>query len=129
MTKKPKISTVVIAKNEEEKIGDCLESLAWADEIVVIDSGSEDKTINIARKHKARIFEVKTRGYHRWRNEGLARAEGDWVLYVDADERVPPTLRKEIQEIIKKTDFSAFAIPRRNIILGKEMKHGGLWPD
>jgi glycosyltransferase involved in cell wall biosynthesis len=125
------LSVVIIAKNEQDKIKECLESVSWADEIVLVDTGSTDKTNDIAKKHKARITIQMTGSYDTWRNKGLRETKGDWILYIDADERVPPPLRKEI---IAKTrnqvsDFTAYAIPRRNFILGKEFKHGGEWPD
>ena len=87
--------------------------------------------IDIAKKHGVLVTEFEKGGYSDWRNKGLAKATGDWILYVDADERVTPELRKEISELINKTSekYSSFAIPRRNIILGREMKHGGWWPD
>jgi len=127
---KNNISAIVITKNEEEKIDECLESLSWVDEILVIDTGSDDKTIEIATKKKAIVVSYSKGGFSDWRNEGAKEARGDWILYVDADERVTPLLRKEILRTIKNSaDIALYAIPRRNIILGKEMKHGGWWPD
>jgi hypothetical protein len=129
-----KISAIIIAKNEEEKLPDCLESIKWADEIILIDSGSTDKTVEIAKKYKAKIFGITTGSYSEWRNKGLAKATGDWVFYIDADERMTPSLRDEIMQISngksdKSGKQSAYAIPRKNIILGREFKHGGQWPD
>lgn len=127
---KNNISAIVITKNEEEKIGECLDSLSWADEVLVIDTGSDDKTIQIATKRKAIVISFAKGGFSDWRNQGAKEAKSDWLLYVDADERVTPLLRKEILKVINSpTDIVLYAIPRRNIILGKEMKHGGWWPD
>jgi glycosyltransferase involved in cell wall biosynthesis len=127
---KNNISAIVITKNEEEKIGECLESLSWVDEILVIDTGSDDKTIEIATKKKAIVVSYSKGGFSDWRNQGAKEAKGDWLLYVDADERVTPLLRKEILKVVKNSvKIALYAIPRRNIILGKEMKHGGWWPD
>jgi len=127
---KNNISAIVIAKNEEEKISECLGSLSWANEVLVVDTGSKDKTVEIAKKEKAKVVSFTKGGFSDWRNKGAKEAKGDWLLYVDADERVTPLLRKEILEIIKSpADTALYAIPRRNIILGKEMKHGGWWPD
>ncbi len=113
-------------------IGDCLESIKWADEIILIDSGSTDKTIEIAKKFGAKVIEVPSKKleYAKWRNKGLETAKGDWVLYLDADERVTPELKKEILQIIslKKPQHWAYAIPRRNFLLGKELRWGGWWP-
>lgn len=125
--KSSKLSVIIFARNEEEMIRDCLESVKWADEIVFIDNGSIDKTCKIAKKYKAEIFEKKKGSFSDLRNFGAEKAKGDWLFYVDADERVPPLLRKEIQSAI--SNYSAFAIPRRNIRLGKEMRFGGWWPD
>lgn len=124
------ISTVIIAKNEEAKIGDCLASLSWAGEVVLVDSGSTDRTIEIAKAAGAAVVSVERGGFSDWRNAGLKASRGDWVLYLDADERVTPLLKNEIELTQKaEQDVAAYAIPRRNIILGKEMKHGGWWPD
>ena len=124
------LSAIVVAKNEEGKIGECLESLSFCDEIILVDSGSTDSTIKIAKQYKANIIHYTNGSFTQWRNEGLRYAKGEWVLYLDADERVTPLLRNEIIQLTNKSsEFSAYAIPRRNIILGKEMKHGGWWPD
>ena len=126
-----KLSVIILTRNEEAMIKDCLESVKWADEIILVDTGSTDKTREIATKYQAKIIEVTSKkpDYASWRNKGLAVAKGDWVFYLDADERVTPGLRKEIEEVIKKNQGGAFAIPRRNFYLGKEVKHGGSWPD
>ena len=124
-----KLSVIVIAKNEEQMIRDCLASIKWADEIILVDSGSTDKTMEIAKKYSARIISLPTEKleFARWRNVGLREAKGEWILYLDADERVTPELQKEIKESIKY--FTAYEIPRRNFYLGKEMHYGGAWPD
>jgi glycosyltransferase involved in cell wall biosynthesis len=128
--KKNTISGIVITKNEEEKIGGCLESLKKvADEIIVVDTGSTDETDQIAREKGAKVIKA-TGGFSDWRNKGAKRATGDWLLYIDADERIPPALRKEILEKVNNyAEIALYAIPRKNIILGREMKHGGWWPD
>lgn len=128
------LTAIIIAKNEEKNIGDCLGSVKRADEILVVDTGSTDKTVEIAKKHGARVVEYPEGGYSDWRNRGAKEAEGDWLLYVDADEKVTTALRDEIELLVYSLASStyrdtAFAIPRRNILLGKEMKYGGWWPD
>lgn len=114
-------------------ITDCLKSLQFVDEIIVIDTGSTDKTNTIARHYKARVIEFKTgNNFSDWRNKGLKEAKGEWIFYIDADERVTPELKNEILNTIKNENNlsdSAFAIPRRNIILGKELRYGGWYPD
>lgn len=124
-----KISTIVIAKDAEKLIGECLDSISWADEIIVVDTGSKDTTIEIAEKAGAKIYKLDKGTFSDWRNEGAKKATGDWILYIDVDERVTPLLKKEILQVIVNRSISAFAIPRRNILLGHEMKHGGWWPD
>ncbi len=110
---------------------DCLKSLSWVDEIVVVDSGSSDKTVNIAKRNGAKVFLNKSFSFSSSRNLGLKHAKGEWVLYIDADERVTEELRGEIVLVIGGTinNYNAYAIPRRNIILGKEFKFGGQRPD
>jgi glycosyltransferase involved in cell wall biosynthesis len=129
---KPKISVIIGAKNEEKFMVDCLESVKWADEaLVFINPDSNDKTEEIAREFKVRIMEQKPRkmDFAAWHNQGLKEAKGDWLLWVDADERIPPLLREEIEKAIKDKQYVAYAIPRRNFLLGKELKHGGWSPD
>lgn len=133
------LSVVIIARNEEKKILDCLDSSKWADEIILVDNGSSDGTVEIAKKFGVNIIKAPNSfigKYAKLRNLALMKATGKWIFYLDADERITPLLRKEIQKLIRsdsELDCAsrkvAFAIPRRNIILGKEMKHGGWWPD
>lgn len=119
------LTSIVITKNEEQMIGDCLLSLKFSDEIIVVDTGNTDKTNEIATSHKAKIVKSGGKDYSQFRNAGLKAAKGDWVLYVDADERVTPLLRSEIAKKLKSGTASAYAIPRQNIYLGKEMHYGG----
>lgn len=125
------ITAVVIAKNEELMLPSCLKTLSWADEMLVIDTGSTDKTVQIARKAGARVVEFKTgKSFAQWRNKGLAEAKSTWIFYIDADERVPVALQNEIQQRCREESrFSWYAIPRSNKIFGKEFRHGGFWPD
>lgn len=124
-----KISAIILAGNAEDLIKDCLESLSWADEILVIDTGSADKTVEIAQKFKAEVFVAPKGSFSDWRNFGAKKAKGDWLFYVDVDERVTPLLRKEIKRALESNTHVAYAIPRKNILLGHEMKHGDWWPD
>jgi len=127
----PSISAIVIAKNEEKKLPDCLKSISWVDEIVVVDTGSVDSTVKIAKGFTSKVVSYTNGGYSQWRNEGLKHSTCRWVLYVDADERVSQELKEEILKLvsIKNPEVCAYAIPRKNIILGRFMKHGGWWPD
>lgn len=125
------ISVLVLTKNEEKMIKNCLESVKWADEIVLLDNNSEDKTVEVAKNYTKYIFQKEFEGYDKERNFLLSKAKGDWILYVDADERVSAQLREEIRQTTndKRQTSDAFAIPRKNILLGKWQKHGGWWPD
>lgn len=123
------ISAIVIAKNEEEKIKNCLKSLSWCSETIVVDSGSIDKTIEISERLGARIVKTSKETFSDWRNVGLKKALGEWVFYLDADERVEPSLKREIIKKIKLGGYDWYAIPRKNIILGRVMTHGGWYPD
>jgi glycosyltransferase involved in cell wall biosynthesis len=127
------VSAIIIAKDEEKMIPKCLASLAWVDEILVIDTGSTDKTIEIAKKAGAKVIRYATgKTFSDWRSYGLKIATGDWILYIDADERVTEELKNEIMQTINTTyniRYTCFAIPRRNVVLGQELKHGGWWPD
>ena len=125
-----KISAIVITKNEEKNIKDCLSCLDWVDEIVLIDSGSTDKTREIAGKMGAKIYICSKKGFDERRNLGKKKAQGEWLLYVDADERVSSKLKEEILKTINNPkNCSAFEIPRLNIFFGRPMKHGGWYPD
>lgn len=121
---KMKLSVVVITKNEQDMLKACLESVKWADEIVVIDNGSTDKTAEIARAAGARVVKFESGDFSRTRNKGMEEASGEWVLYVDADERVLKSLKQEILEIVTGIGDGAFALPRKNIIFGQSVSYG-----
>lgn len=118
------ISVIVITKNEEDRIEACLESVKWADEIIVADNGSSDNTLKIAKKYTPKIFQYEGSDFAKLRNQSMERASGDWVFYVDADERVLLPLRQEIEGIVKTSSKSAYAISRKNIIFGQEVDYG-----
>ena len=125
-----KISAIILAKDEEELIGDCLESIKWVDEIVIVDDGLSHKMLEIAEKAKAKIVKLQKGSFSEKRNLGARKAQGKWLFYVDIDERVTPLLRKEIKKVISDAfSLPAYAIPRRNVLLGHEMRWGGWWPD
>ena len=125
------LSVIVITKDSEPVIRRCLESAAWADEIVVVDSGSADRTVEIAREFGARI-EVTDEwpGYGPQKNRALDLAQGEWVLSLDSDEWVTSELRAEIGRVIAAAGgTAAFRIPRRSSFCGRFMRHSGWWPD
>ena len=126
----PRLSVVIVTLNEEERIRACLESVAWADEIVVVDSESQDKTVQIAREMTDHVVVRPWPGFAAQKNFAVAQASGDWVLSLDADETVSPVLRAEIERVLRDGGPAVgYAVPRRNIFLGAWVRHGGLYPD
>ena len=118
------ISAIVITKNEQDRIKACLESIKWVDEILVLDNGSSDDTIEIAKKYTKNVFSFEGLDFSSLRNKGKEKASNEWVLYVDSDERVLNPLRMEILQFIDADEFSALAISRKNIIFGKRVDYG-----
>ena len=126
------LSVVIIARNEAPRIGPCLESAAFADEVIVVDGLSEDGTAELCRSKGARVFERAWPGYGAQKNFAMAQASQPWVLILDADERVPEALREEIGAVLRsdaRADAVAYRIPRRNFFYGRWMNFGGLFPD
>ena len=125
-----KLSVITLALNEEHNIAECLESVKWADEIIVIDSGSTDRTIELANRYATHVFTIEWNGYGAAKNFALARASGDWVLWLDADERVPTELAEEIRQIVRREDpsFAGFSVARRAYFLGKWIRYCGWYP-
>jgi len=125
------LSVVVITKNEAAVIARCLASVAWADEIIVLDSGSVDDTAEIARQHGAKVTTYTDwPGFGPQKNRALALATGDWVLSLDADEWVSAELHAEIANVCAVADHClAFRIPRQSSYCGRVMRHSGWWPD
>ena len=126
-----KLSVTIITKNEADNILACLESVAWADEIVVVDSGSSDDTVNICKAFGAQVHKTADwPGFGPQKNRALSHATGEWVLSLDADERVPPELRFEIEAALKNPhDHAAFRMPRLSSFCGRFMRHSGWYPD
>jgi glycosyltransferase involved in cell wall biosynthesis len=125
------VSVIVITRDEEAAIGRCLASVAWADEIVVVDSGSTDRTVELSRAAGARVtVAADWPGFGPQKNRALDLATGDWVLSLDADEWVSPALAAEIGAAVARTDAPAgFELPRLSSFVGREMRHSGWWPD
>lgn len=127
-----KISVVISAYNEEAKIAECLRSVSFADEIIVVDGKSSDRTVEIAKEHKAKVFPRENNlMLNVNKNFGFTKAESEWILNLDADERVTRELRDEITEVLQNAseDIAAYSMPRKNIIFGKWIKHTGWYPD
>lgn len=125
------LSVIVVAMNEAHDIGDCLESVrGLATETIVFDSGSTDGTPDICRELGARVFETDWPGDGPQKNRALLQATGDWVLCLDADERVGDELRREIESLLEQgSTHAAFSTPRRSSFCGRFMNHSGWWPD
>lgn len=123
------ITVIVLTRNEEKMIKACLESVKWADEVIVVDSNSDDKTVEIVKNLGAKVYSRDFDNYVNQKEFAMSKVSGGWVLYVDADERVLENLKEEILNLIAKEEFSAYAISRRNIIFGQEEKYGPFWPD
>ncbi len=123
------VSVVIVTKDEERNIEDALRSAAGAQEIVVVDSFSTDRTVEICRGYTDRVLQHAWLGYARQKQLAVDHARGPWVLILDADERITPELRDEIAGAILNTDCDGFSLPRRNYFLGRWIKHSGWWPD
>jgi len=127
---KVKISAYLIAYNEEEKIGPAIRSVAWADEIVVADSYSQDDTAKIAASLGARVVQIPFHGFGDLRNQAMAACSHDWIFSLDSDERCTPEVEHEVLEIVHLANaLDAYYVPRRNFFMGKWIKHSGFFPD
>jgi glycosyltransferase involved in cell wall biosynthesis len=127
---KKKLSVIIIAKNEEKNIGDCLDSISWADEIILVDDHSDDNTDKIIKlknyKNKIKIFKKKMdKGFGDQKNFALKQATSDWVLSIDCDERVTQALADEIKSILKNAYFDAYYIERESYYCGYKIKFSG----
>ena len=126
----PKLSVTVITRNEAADIGEALASVAWADEIVVVDSQSTDETVSIARRHAGRVVVREWPGYVEQKNHAASIASHDWILSLDADERVTPALAAEIKALMAGApDHVAFRIPRVTWHLGRWIRSTDWYPD
>jgi glycosyltransferase involved in cell wall biosynthesis len=124
-----RISATIITLNEEKKIRECLESISWADEIVVLDSESNDRTVEIARDYTDKVFVEPWAGQGAHKNRAIDLAQGPWIFSIDADERVTPELAKEIRDAADKGIHDAYALRRKNLYRGQWIRHSGWWPD
>jgi len=124
------LSVIIITYNEENKIRDCLESVKWADEIVVVDSFSTDNTLSICKEYTPNVIQRKWEGFASQKDFALKQASNNWILSIDADERVTPELKEEIISICQSTqNADGYKIPRRNHLIGKWIKSCFWYPD
>jgi glycosyltransferase involved in cell wall biosynthesis len=135
MAFRPPLSAIVITLNEEANLPRCLASLHWAQEVIVVDSGSEDSTQEIASRMGAKVLENPWKGYGQQKNWALARASHDWVLFLDADEEVSPALRQELEHfleakgVMQGQQYWGASVPRKTWYLGRWILHGGWYPN
>ena len=124
-----KLSVVIITKNEEKKIKDAVISSLFADEVIVLDSGSIDKTCHIAKSLGAKVFEEEWRGFGAQKNRARELASNDWVFVLDSDERITYDLKEEILKTLNNPIHETYFVPRLNSFFGKDIKTCGLYPD
>ena len=123
------LSVIVITKNESASISRCLSSVIFADEIIVLDSGSEDNTVELCKKFTEKVFSTDWPGFGLQKQRALDKATGNWVLSLDADEVVSPALKNEIIKAMDTTTIDGFEIPRLSRYCGKTIKQAGWYPD
>ncbi len=129
MFRMPRLSAIIITKNEALNIAGCLDSVAFADERIVVDSGSTDDTVAIAEGKGARVETHPFSGFGAQKNFALSLARGDWVVAIDADERVTPALAAAMQHAMAQPDADGYEMPRLSSFCGRFMKHSGWYPD
>jgi glycosyltransferase involved in cell wall biosynthesis len=126
----PRLSVTIIALNQEANIGDCLASVSFADDIVVVDTGSADRTVELARAYTDRVLTAPWEGFGRTKNFALDQARGDWVFSLDTDERVPPALKDEILAVVAADGpLAGYRVPRKNYFCGCWIRRLGWYPD
>lgn len=123
------LSVAIITKNEEDRLAECLASVAFAAEVVVVDSDSTDRTVEIARELGAAVHVEPWQGFGRQKQLAIDRCQHDWVLVLDADERVSPEAEAEIREALATGSSVAYSFPRKNYFCGRWLRHAGWWPD
>ncbi len=126
----PLLSVAIITCNEEQNLPRTLDSVRWADEIIVVDSGSTDRTLDIARSFGATVLEHPWQGFAAQKNFAIAQCKSTWVLSLDADEELSPELQRQIRTLLPSDPpVDAYALNRRNLFLGRWIKRGGFYPD
>lgn len=124
-----KISVYILAFNQAEKIRDCINSVLWADEIIVADSNSTDGTTEIAEELGAKVVHIPFKGYGDLRNQAIKYCHGEWIFSLDSDERCTMEVRDEILKLIKDAPLDIYRVPRRNFFMGRWIKYSGWYPN
>ena len=124
-----KISVYIIAFNEVDKIRDCINSVLWADEIIVVDSNSTDGTSEIAIELGAKVVHIPFNGYGDLRNQAISHCNGNWIFSLDSDERCTIEVRDEIIKLIENAPLDIYQVPRKNFFMGRWIKHSGWYPN
>lgn len=125
----PTLTVQIVTKNESLNIAEAVFSARFADEVLVLDSGSSDGTVELARAAGARVVSTDWPGYGPQQNRGIDLASGSWVFSLDADERISPALAAEVRAVIQSAQYDGFDVPRRSKFVTRFMKHSGWWPD
>jgi glycosyltransferase involved in cell wall biosynthesis len=123
------LSVTIITLNEERNIRDCMESVKWADEIIVVDSGSTDRTVEISREYTDKVYNNPWPGHKEQKNFAVSKSSNLWIFSIDADERVTPELSDFILKELENPHYDGYRFPRKNHFLGKWLRHGGWYPD
>jgi glycosyltransferase involved in cell wall biosynthesis len=121
---RPRLSAVLITRNEEKKLEECLRSVSFADEIIIVDSGSSDSTPQIAARFGAHFSFKNFENFAAQKNAAIQKASGEWVLSIDADERLSSELAAEIQQVLKTSEHNGYWVRRENFIFGRHMRYG-----
>ena len=125
-----KVSVYILTYNEEKKIEEALSTVTWADEIVVADSGSSDRTVEIARRYTDRVVQIPFEGFGKLRNDAVACCSQEWIFSLDADERCTQEVRDEIRAVVEDPGAAdAYLVPRRNLFMNRWIRHCGWYPD
>lgn len=123
------VTAIILTKNEEHNVVDCVQSLLWADQIVVFDSYSQDRTVDLAVSAGAAVIQHPFQDFAQQRNAALDAVEGDWAFFVDADERATPEVAQEVRQVTQQDEINGWWIPRHNYVFGRLTKGAGYYPD
>ncbi len=129
MTNKIPLSVAIITYNEEANLPKCLDSVDFADEVVIVDSNSTDKTVEIAKDRGCRVYVEEWKGFDGQKNSAVSKCKNEWVLSIDADEQIPPETKDAIIETLKNPKAGAYRFPRKNHLHGRWLRWGDQWPD